>query len=126
MDATKTGAYLASLRKAREMTQQDAAEMLNISNKTVSKWESGGGFPEITVLPALAELYGVTADEILAGESLEKKAEPHWRPAVEERRRYFLDRAEVRFEIGAGVAALLALTGLYTQFYAALFCLPAY
>ena len=68
MDTAKTGAYLASLRKAAGMTQQDAADRLGVSNKTVSKWESGGGFPDITVLPALAELYGVTADDILAGE----------------------------------------------------------
>ena len=67
MDTAKTGAYLASLRKAAGMTQQDAADRLGVSNKTVSKWESGGGFPDITVLPALAELYGVTADDILAG-----------------------------------------------------------
>ena len=70
MDAAKTGAYLAMLRRARGMTQQEAAERLNLSNKTISKWESGGGFPDITVLPALAELYGVTADDILAGETL--------------------------------------------------------
>ena len=56
MDTAKTGAYLASLRKAAGMTQQDAADRLGVSNKTVSKWESGGGFPDITVLPALAEL----------------------------------------------------------------------
>ncbi len=67
MDTAKTGAYLASLRKNAGMTQQDAADRLGVSNKTVSKWESGGGFPDITVLPALAELYGVTADDILAG-----------------------------------------------------------
>ena len=66
MDTAKTGAYLASLRKNAGMTQQEVADRLGVSNKTVSKWESGGGFPDITVLPALAELYGVTADDILA------------------------------------------------------------
>ena len=70
MDAQKTGAYLAMLRKIKGMTQQEVADRLGVSNKTVSKWESGGGFPDITVLPALAELYGVTADDILAGETL--------------------------------------------------------
>ena len=66
MDTKKTGAYLAALRKARGMTQQEAADQLGVSNKTVSKWENGAGLPDITVLPALAELYGVTADDILA------------------------------------------------------------
>ena len=55
MDAQKTGAYLAMLRKIKGMTQQEVADRLGVSNKTVSKWESGGGFPDITVLPALAE-----------------------------------------------------------------------
>ena len=43
MDAGKTGAYLAALRKARGMTQQEAADQLGVSNKTVSKWENGAG-----------------------------------------------------------------------------------
>ena len=71
MDAETTGTYLAALRKAKGLTQQDAAEALNLSNKTISKWESGAGLPDITVLPALAELYGVSADDILAGETLD-------------------------------------------------------
>ena len=81
MDAGKTGAYLAALRKARGMTQQEAADQLGVSNKTVSKWENGAGLPDITVLPALAELYGVTADDILAGETLRgRPAEDPVRP----------------------------------------------
>lgn len=43
MDAGKTGAYLAALRKARGMTQQEAADQLGVSNKTVSKWETARG-----------------------------------------------------------------------------------
>ena len=42
MDAQKTGTYLAMLRKTRGMTQQEVADQLGVSNKTVSKWESGG------------------------------------------------------------------------------------
>ena len=42
MDATKTGNYLAMLRKMKGMTQQEIADRLGVSNKTVSKWESGG------------------------------------------------------------------------------------
>ena len=83
MNMEKTGAYLASLRKGRDMTQQQVADILGVSNKTVSKWESGAGLPDITVLPALAELYGVTADDILAGETLRGRA-----PAVIPHRRW--------------------------------------
>ena len=70
MDTMKTGSYLAALRKDAGMTQQEVADRLGVSNKTISKWESGGGFPDIAILPALAELYGVTADDILAGEAV--------------------------------------------------------
>ena len=69
MDMEKTGTYLASLRRGRDMTQQQVADILGVSNKTVSKWESGAGLPDIGALPALAALYGVTADDILAGET---------------------------------------------------------
>lgn len=46
MDMEKTGTYLASLRRGRDMTQQQVADILGVSNKTVSKWESGAGLPD--------------------------------------------------------------------------------
>ena len=57
MDMEKTGTYLASLRRGRDMAQQQVADILGVSNKTVSKWESGAGLPDIAALPALAALY---------------------------------------------------------------------
>lgn len=83
MDMEKTGTYLASLRRGRDMTQQQVADILGVSNKTVSKWESGAGLPDIAALPALAALYGVTADDILAGETRPEPVPIHrrrWRP----------------------------------------------
>ena len=75
VDSVKTGEFLAALRKAAGYTQQEVADDLNITNKTISKWESGAGLPEISILPAVAELYGVTVDEILAGKRLERFVE---------------------------------------------------
>ena len=54
------GEFLAILRKSKGMTQQEAANWLGVSNKTVSSWETGASCPDISMLPALAELYGVT------------------------------------------------------------------
>lgn len=124
MDAEKTGAYLAMLRKARGMTQQEAAEQLNLSNKTISKWESGGGFPDITVLPALAELYGVTADDILAGETLrgargEETAAQ--RGAVEKR---LLGRLLMRFDVCFVLSLALAALGMIQIPYVSLAAIP--
>ncbi len=61
------GEFLAALRKARGFTQQEVADRLDVSNRTVSSWECNSALPDILLLPAIAELYGVTADEILAG-----------------------------------------------------------
>ena len=53
MDPIKYGAFIASLRKEAGLTQQEVAAYLGIANKTVSKWECGRGYPDITVLPAI-------------------------------------------------------------------------
>ena len=62
MDAKNLGRIIARLRKKKGMTQMQLAEKLCISNKTVSRWESGLGFPEITQLPALADVLEVSVD----------------------------------------------------------------
>jgi transcriptional regulator with XRE-family HTH domain len=125
MDAETTGTYLAALRKAKGLTQQEAAEALNLSNKTISKWESGAGLPDITVLLALAELYGVSADDILAGETLD-----HERGAPEkvaERKKYALQRSLTKYYIFAvlsGACAVLCgpMNVSYVSITAAIFC----
>ncbi len=68
MDAKRTGRFLAGLRKSRGITQLEVAQRLGIADKTVSKWECGNGYPDIAMLPALAELYEVSVDELLCGE----------------------------------------------------------
>lgn len=68
MDPIKTGQLIADLRKQKGMNQTELANLLNISNRTVSKWENGDGFPDISILPDLAAIFGITIDEIIAGE----------------------------------------------------------
>lgn len=111
MDTMKTGSYLAALRKDAGMTQQEVADRLGVSNKTISKWESGGGFPDITILPALAELYGVTADDILAGETVRGTTGGH---QVEQ---YLARRGELRWRIGYAAAALCLLASAIFRGY---------
>lgn len=64
------GRILSVLRKSKGYTQQEVADILGVSNKTVSSWECGGSCPDISMLPAIAELYGVTCDELLRGERI--------------------------------------------------------
>ncbi len=68
MDAKSIGLTILKLRKKCNMTQKLLAERLGVSDKMVSKWEGGQGFPDITLLPKIATLFGVTIDYILLGE----------------------------------------------------------
>ena len=67
MDAKLTGEIINSRRKEKGLTQIQLAEMLNVSNRAVSKWENGDGFPDITLLPDIANSLDVTIDELLTG-----------------------------------------------------------
>ena len=124
MDAVKTGAYLAILRKMKGLTQQEAADRLGVSNKTVSKWESGGGFPDITVLPALAELYGVTADDILAGETLTDRRRAETAEATAAQKKRMLVRLRTRFDVCFILALGLAGVAFFEIPYVRLAALP--
>lgn len=67
MNTFETGRLISTCRKEKGLTQSDLADMLKISNRTVSKWENGDGFPDITIVPQLCEILALTADELLAG-----------------------------------------------------------
>lgn len=69
MNAVSFGEKIAKLRRKSRLTQKELAEKLNISDKAVSKWENGGGYPEITMLPALAEIFGVSIDYLFKGDT---------------------------------------------------------
>lgn len=68
MDAKGIGASIASLRKKIGLTQAELAAKLNISDKAVSRWENGLGYPEVTQFPSLASIFGVTVDFLMTGE----------------------------------------------------------
>lgn len=65
MEKQTIGQFLSALRRSLGYTQQDVADKLGVSNKTVSCWERDASCPDISMIPAIAELYGVTCDEIL-------------------------------------------------------------
>lgn len=68
MNSKIFGATIATLRKKNGMTQTALAKKLQVSDKAVSKWETGLGFPEITLLPKIAEVFGVTVDYLITSE----------------------------------------------------------
>ena len=69
MDSISFGKRVAFLRKKNEMTQIQLAEKLNVTNKAVSRWETGEGYPEITLLKPLAEILNTNVDYLLSNES---------------------------------------------------------
>uniref|UniRef100_UPI004056F30F helix-turn-helix domain-containing protein n=1 Tax=Agathobacter sp. TaxID=2021311 RepID=UPI004056F30F len=82
MDNRKTGKLIAELRKKKGLTQQQLADQLNLSNKTISKWESGAGSPDVGNLPVLADALGVTVDELLRGEVALHEEKEKWIPVT--------------------------------------------
>ena len=72
MDQIKIGEFLKELRKQKNLTQQEAADALFVSQKTISRWETGEGIPDISIIQDVAKFYDVTVDEILEGTKKEK------------------------------------------------------
>ena len=70
MDMSKMGSFLQVLRKEQGLTQEQLGEKLHISGKTISRWETGTYMPPVEMLLALSELYGVSMNELVAGERL--------------------------------------------------------
>lgn len=73
MNQVKIGAFLKELRKENKLTQDELADKLNVSRRTVSRWETGNNMPDIELLIILADLYDVNLREILNGERNESK-----------------------------------------------------
>lgn len=67
IDLKKTGEFLKSLRKESGRTQQELADLLNVSTRTVSRWETGNNLPDLDLLLELAGMYHVSVEEILGG-----------------------------------------------------------
>lgn len=90
MDQIAIGKFIASERKRKGYTQRQLADILEISDKTVSKWERGNGFPEVSLLLPLCNELDITVNELLSGERVseedyQKKAEENMVSMIKER-----------------------------------------
>ncbi len=72
MDQIKIGKFIAEERKAKKYTQRELADKLGISDKTISKWERGNGFPEVSLLLPLCNELEITVNELLSGKRLQE------------------------------------------------------
>ena len=65
-----TGAVIKNLREKHHLTQAELAENLNVSDKTVSKWETGRGYPDISLLEPIANVFGISIAELISGNAI--------------------------------------------------------
>ncbi|MGG0821414.1 methyltransferase domain-containing protein [Paenibacillus turicensis] len=89
MDQVKIGRFIAKLRKEKHLTQCEFADILRISNKTVSKWECGNGMPELSLMMPICDILEINLNELFSGEKLtdadyKQKAEENMMKLIEE------------------------------------------
>ena len=117
MEKMTIGKFIAALRRAHGMTQKELGERLFVSDKTVSRWERDECTPELNLIPAIAEIFGVTSDELLRGQRradsdtapdtaarLKTKSDKQWR--------ILLQRRTVHFRNLSLISRGIALLGL--------------
>ena len=73
MDQKRIGSFLRELRTEKSLTQEQLAEKLNVSGRTVSRWENGNNMPDLSIIVELAEFYDVDIRELLNGERKSEK-----------------------------------------------------
>ena len=115
MNNEKMGQFISELRKFNQMTQKDLAAKLNITDKAVSKWERGLSCPDISLLPSLADILGVTTGELLNGKKSNADTE-NVKPIIDNALQYankaVKDKAKSIQNIYAIVFSLLLLAGI--------------
>ena len=112
MDQITIGKFIASMRKEQSMTQRQLADVLNISDKTVSKWECGNGMPEVALMLPLCEVLRINVNELLSGERLDgadyqRKAEENMMELVRER-----EESKKKIILAVVVCVLTILSGV--------------
>lgn len=114
MEKKTIGSFIAVLRKANGMTQKELAEMLNVSDKTVSRWERDESAPDLTLIPVIAEIFGVTSDELLRGERMPERsyAEKPNEAKKERQLQRIAESSKTRFSVRSIISTGIAVIGL--------------
>lgn len=114
MDLKQTGKFIKELRKAKNLTQCELAQKLMVSEKTISKWECGGGFPDTTlILPLCAEL-GISANELLSSKRLtetEYKVQAESNLVLFQTQKMQSDKLFLAIECALGIISAITLLG---------------
>ena len=73
MKQQKIGNFILELRKEKNMTQQELADKIGVTDKAISKWENGRGMPDLSLMKPLCTALGITINDLLSGEKIDKK-----------------------------------------------------
>lgn len=127
MEKKTIGSFIAALRKAGGLTQKQFAEKLNVSDKTISRWERDECAPDLTLIPVIAEIFGITTDELLRGQ----RATPHENPSraaekTEKQLRHLIKNTQTRYTARSCISIGIALVGLIAAMIGNLGFLRAY
>lgn len=114
MEKKTIGQFIAVLRKANGLTQKELAEKLNVTDKTVSRWERDESLPDLTLIPVLAEIFGVTSDEILRGERVSGEVvnKEYVARSTEKTKKHLLNSVRTKFNMRGTVSVAVAIVGL--------------
>ena len=115
MDQVKIGKFIAECRKNKKLTQAQLAEKLNITDRAISKWETGKGMPDSSIMLDLCKELGITVNELLSGEVItmdnyNKKAEENLLEMKKQKEE--LDKRLLTIEIVMGVITLIMYSAL--------------
>ena len=117
MEKKTLGAFLAVLRKSQGITQKELAERVGVSDKTISHWERDESAPDISVLPILGDIFGVTVDELLRGEKLPGAAGSDALSEKSEKQlKYLMEKNFHKFQLGFWAALCTAFIGMLLAF----------
>lgn len=120
MDFKKTGQFIQIRRKEKELTQRQLAELLEISDKTVSKWETGRGIPDVTLMPRLCQILEISVNELLSGEALSAREYPEKAEvnmiSLMENLKSKRTRAVLSISLGAALIALILIFLMWVEF----------
>ncbi|MBQ8404837.1 MAG: helix-turn-helix transcriptional regulator, partial [Clostridia bacterium] len=114
MERKSIGSFIAILRKANGLTQRELADKLGVSDKAVSRWERDETAPDLYLIPVIAEIFGVTSDELLRGERAGESAPPPERQneKTERQIKTVLKTVRTKFLTKTLICALIAVVGL--------------
>ena len=112
MEKKTMGGFLAALRKANGLTQKELAEKLNVSDKAVSRWERNECALDLTLIPVIADIFGVTTDEILRGERKTEGENPlYQREKSKKQMQNLFEKALLHFKDKSWISMGIAILG---------------